>query len=70
MGPALMPKSMMILDNREDENRESGEAKASGACVANLIHVLSVLPFIVRKSCLFGLSIVLNWICYQLYPLT
>ena len=60
MRPGLVPKSVMILDNGGDENRENGEAKASSACVANPFHMLGVLPFTVRIGCLFGFSTVLN----------
>ena len=60
----------MILDNGEDENIENNEAKALTVCVVSPLHVFGVLPFIMRMDCLFGLFTVLNWICYQLYPLT
>ena len=60
MGPTLMPKLVMILDNGGDENKKNGKAKAFSACVANLFHMLGALSFIVRKSFLFGLSTMLN----------
>ena len=53
-----MSKSVMVLDNGRDENRY--EAKASNICVVNLLYMLGVLAFIVRRSCLFDLSTMLN----------
>ena len=51
MGPAPMPKSVGILDDEEDKNREKNEAKAqaSGACVACFLLCWMCYLFIMRK---------------------
>ena len=50
MGPAQMPKSVGILDDGEDKNGESDEAKLKLlVCVANLFR-LDVLPLYNEKG--------------------
>ena len=60
MGPALISKSVMIIDNGEDENGENDEVKAAHVCVASPLHMMGVLPFKLKRCCLFGLATVLN----------
>ena len=53
MGPPPMSKSVRILDDGEDKNRERDEAKAqvSGVCVWPAHFMLDVLPLYNEKGC-------------------
>ena len=51
LGPASMPKSVGILNDEEDKNKERDEAKLKLlVCMANLLW-LNVLPLYNEKSC-------------------
>ena len=51
MGPAPIPKSVGILDDREDKNGEKDEVRPKPlVCVASPL-VLAVLPFYNKKDC-------------------
>ena len=53
MEPVLMSKSVMIIDNEGDKNRENGEAKAPSMCVVSSLHMLGVLSFIMKGLLVF-----------------